>query len=139
MSSEQRARAARNVIVAAMECRRDPMVDLATQAAQALEDAGLLGSPEAVESDAGPEPKSYPAALPWARLMDREDLAGFLDELGASAIANVDLRAALGEVEATCGRWRAIAEAQHAHNTAPGPDASVPAAEGLPLGGGSDV
>ncbi|MFI9235828.1 hypothetical protein [Streptomyces sp. NPDC053079] len=46
MSGEQRARVARNVIVAVMERRQDPTVDLASEAAQALEDAGLLQSPE---------------------------------------------------------------------------------------------
>lgn len=65
----------------------------------------------------------YPPAMPWAALMDHGDLTDFLDELGAAAIANVSCEDALAEVEETCGRWRAIAEAQHAHNTAPGPDA----------------
>lgn len=65
----------------------------------------------------------YPPALPWAALMDDEDLTNFLDELAASAITNTDSETALAEVEDTCGRWRAIAEAQHAHNTAAGPDA----------------
>lgn len=67
-------------------------------------------------------PDEYPPALPWARLMDAEDCADFLDELAAAAITHADSKTALGEVEDTCGRWRAIAEAQHAHNTAPGPD-----------------
>jgi len=66
---------------------------------------------------------TYPSALPWARLMDAEDLADFLDELAASAITHASAEAALTEVESTCGRWRVIAEAQHAHNTAPGPGA----------------
>ena len=55
--------------------------------------------------------------------MDHEDLTGFLDELAASAITHASAETALTEVEDTCGRWRLIAEAQHAHNTAPGPDA----------------
>jgi len=77
----------------------------------------------------GLEPRrSYPPALPWAALMDDEDLSDFLDELAASAVT-YDKSAALTEVEKTCGRWRAIAEAQHAHNTAPGPDAAT--GEGL--------
>jgi hypothetical protein len=67
--------------------------------------------------------ETYPPALPWAALMDHEDLTDFLDELAASAITHASSEAALAEVEATCGRWRLIAEAQHAHNTAPGPDA----------------
>lgn len=66
---------------------------------------------------------TYPPALPWARLMDHEDLADFLDELAASAITHASAEVALTEVESTCGRWREIAEAQHAHNTAPGPGA----------------
>lgn len=72
-----------------------------------------------------PEPSSggYPPALPWARLMDDEDLADFLDELAASAITHASNARALAEVEDTIARWRLIAEAQHGHNTAPGPDA----------------
>ncbi|MFJ6073641.1 hypothetical protein ACIQFU_22840 [Streptomyces sp. NPDC093065] len=68
---------------------------------------------------------SYPPALPWARLMDHEDLTDFLDELAASAITHATAETALAEVEKTCGTWRLIAEAQHAHNTAPGPDAEA--------------
>ncbi|MFJ3949040.1 hypothetical protein ACIPXV_03075 [Streptomyces libani] len=71
-------------------------------------------------------PDEYPPALPWARLMDAEDRADFLDELAASAITHADSKTALSEVEDTCARWRAIAEAQHAHNTAPGPDPQEP-------------
>lgn len=65
----------------------------------------------------------YPPALPWAALMDNEDRTDFLDELAASAVTYTDTKTALEEVEDTCSRWRAIAEAQHAHNTAEGPDA----------------
>ncbi|WP_367140402.1 MULTISPECIES: hypothetical protein [Streptomyces] len=46
MSGEARVRAARNVIVAVWERSRDPLADAASEAAQALEDAGLLQSPE---------------------------------------------------------------------------------------------
>jgi hypothetical protein len=74
----------------------------------------------------GAPPEEYLPALPWARLMDDEDRADFLDELAAAAITNADSSTALAEVEDTCGRWRAIAEAQHAHNTAPGPGAQEP-------------
>jgi hypothetical protein len=66
--------------------------------------------------------KSYPPALPWAALMDHEDVSDFLDELAASAITHASSEVALAEVEKTCSTWRLIAEAQHAHNTAPGPD-----------------
>ncbi|MFF8679553.1 hypothetical protein ACF07F_16740 [Streptomyces sp. NPDC015237] len=76
-----------------------------------------------VEDSSGP--KTYPPALPWARLLDHEDLTDFLDELAASAITNASAETALTEVEDTCGRWRLIAEAQHAHNTAPGPGAEA--------------
>ncbi|MFD7996884.1 hypothetical protein [Streptomyces mexicanus] len=74
--------------------------------------------------------RSYPPALPWARLMDDEDLWDFLAELaGAAAGRSVvpSAQDALSEIEDTCARWRAIAEAQHAHNTAPGPSADAPA------------
>lgn len=63
------------------------------------------------------ERTSYPPALPWARLMDDEDRAEFLADL-ADAVGH---RNALVEIEDACARWRVIAEAQHAHNTAPGP------------------
>lgn len=47
MSGEAaRVRAARNVIVATWEASRDPLADAASEAAQAMEDAGLLQSPE---------------------------------------------------------------------------------------------
>jgi hypothetical protein len=65
----------------------------------------------------------YPPALPWAALMDDEALSDFLDDLADAAGTPDTHQGALAEVEATCGRWRLIAEAQHAHNTAPGPDA----------------
>ncbi|WP_432184895.1 hypothetical protein [Streptomyces tendae] len=66
-------------------------------------------------------PRTYPPALPWAKQMDADDLEEFLADLTA-AIVGRDGTAALDEVEKTCGTWRLIAEAQHAHNTAPGPD-----------------
>ncbi|MFC9681337.1 hypothetical protein [Streptomyces sp. NPDC056948] len=88
-----------------------------------LAEHGIVGSADVLPVPVGPVP--YPAALPWARLMDDEDLADFLDELAASAITHASNEVALAEVEATCGRWRLIAEAQHAHNTAPGPDAEA--------------
>ncbi|WP_424891860.1 hypothetical protein [Streptomyces sp. XH2] len=46
MSGEARVRKARDVIVAAWEVSRDPLADAASEAAQALDDAGLLQSPE---------------------------------------------------------------------------------------------
>lgn len=68
------------------------------------------------------ERTSYPPALPWARLMDADDLEGLLADL-ADAASGDDNLTTLDEVEAAIARWRAIAEAQHAHNTADGPDA----------------
>ena len=92
-----------------------------TNLSEAVAALGALPMP------AGPAPKAelggYPAALPWARLMDDEDLADFLDELAASAITHASNARALAEVEDTIARWRLIGEAQHGHNTAPGPDA----------------
>lgn len=73
-----------------------------------------------------PEPQAsaggYPPALPWAALLDAEDLTDFLDELAASAITHASSDVALAEVEKTCSTWRLIAEAQHGHNTAAGLD-----------------
>ncbi|MET9012264.1 hypothetical protein ABZX74_15300 [Streptomyces olivaceoviridis] len=63
------------------------------------------------------ERTSYPPALPWARLMDDEDLSAFLDDL-ADAACEFGHQNALLAVEETCARHRVIAEAQHAHNTA---------------------
>ncbi|MGV2914610.1 hypothetical protein [Streptomyces alfalfae] len=74
----------------------------------------------------------YPPVFPWARLMDQEDLEEFVTELrGVTAPLDENgwRKAAediLAAVEAACATWRAIAEAQHAHNTAPGPDAPTP-------------
>jgi hypothetical protein len=74
----------------------------------------------------GPEPQAsggFPPALPWAALMDDDDLAEFLNELAEAAIRCLDPREALAEVERACGTWRLVGEAQHGHNTAPCPDA----------------
>ncbi len=65
--------------------------------------------------------RSYPPAMPWAALLDHEDLTDFLDELAAAAIRHASSEVALAEVEKACSTWRLIAEAQHGHNTAPGP------------------
>jgi hypothetical protein len=73
-----------------------------------------------------PEPPAsggYLPAFPWASLMDDDDLAEFLNELAEAAIRCLNPREALAEVERACGTWRLIGEAQHGHNTAPGPDA----------------
>lgn len=74
-------------------------------------------------------PDTYPLVLPWALLMDSEDLAAFLRDLsdgmeGAAARAHLtgepQAQHVLEAVEGICATWRTIAEAQHAHNTAPG-------------------
>lgn len=65
---------------------------------------------------------TYPPALPWAALMDADDLEGFLADLADAASGDDDL-STLTEVESTIARWRVIGEAQHAHNTTPGPGA----------------
>ncbi|BBC35213.1 hypothetical protein SGFS_065070 [Streptomyces graminofaciens] len=83
---------------------------------EALDDA--VQALRAIEAPDG----KYPPALPWAALLDDEDRADFLDELAASAITHATTDVALAEVEETCKTWRLIAEAQHGHNTAPGPE-----------------
>lgn len=73
-----------------------------------------------------PQRTSYPPAFPWAQLMDDEDLADFLAELQhAIATPGATPDEALAEVEEACGTWRLIAETQHAHNTAAGPNAEA--------------
>lgn len=82
------------------------------------------------EDGARTEPRgaatSYPPALPWARLMDADDLAEFLAEVEhAIATPGTTPAEALAAVEKACGTWRLIGEAQHAHNTAPGPNSET--------------
>ena len=81
--------------------------------------------------------EAYPLALPWALLMDQEDLREFLGDLAgaldgapahmATEAGHVHTRRILDHLERICGTWRAIAETQHAHNTAPGPQAEATA------------
>ncbi|MEU7399952.1 hypothetical protein [Streptomyces sp. NPDC044948] len=75
-----------------------------------------------VEDSTGP--RTYPPALPWAKHMDADDLEEFLADLVDAASGDDDLTT-LAAVEDAIGRWRLIGEAQHAHNTAPGPDAEA--------------
>ncbi|MFF9758613.1 hypothetical protein ACF1G4_03430 [Streptomyces caelestis] len=87
---------------------------------------GLLEAQLELEAFDHPKPHerpagAYPPALPWAALMDADDLEGFLADLVDAASGDDDL-STLTEVESTIARWRLIAEAQHAHNTAPGPN-----------------
>lgn len=106
------------------KCGGCPEFVMATYAE--LEGHGVTGSADVLPVPVGPEPQEsggYPPALPWAALMDDDDLAEFLNELGEAAIRCLNPREALAEVERACGTGRLIAEAQHGHNTAPGPDA----------------
>lgn len=70
----------------------------------------------------------YAPALPWAALLDEEDLHDFLGDLVAAAVnrwrwdPEVPDAETLRQIEAACMTWRLIAEAQHAHNTAAGSD-----------------
>ena len=77
--------------------------------------------PDAAEALHAGQSATYGPALPWAVLLDREDLTDFLDELAAAAVVHASSESVLAEVEKVCSTWRLIAEAQHAHNTAPGP------------------
>lgn len=136
MSGEELLAAARRVVWQGWMTSSE---EIGSQAVLSLDDAGMLVAPGGsaeleklrgenarlkAELEAAQAPAdTYPPAMPWAALMDHEDLTDFRDELGAAAIANASCEDALAKVEETCGRWRAIAEAQHAHNTAPGPDA----------------
>lgn len=88
---------------------------------EALSDAteALRAARPVEESSAG----GFPPALPWLALLDEDDRVEFLDELADSATVNQSSEARLAEIERTCATWRLIAEAQHGHNTAPGPDA----------------
>lgn len=78
-----------------------------------------LRARSAEESSAG----GFPPALPWLALLDEDDRVEFLDELADSATVNASSEVRLAQIEQTCATWRLIAEAQHGHNTAPGPDA----------------
>ncbi|WP_405759513.1 hypothetical protein OG234_13510 [Streptomyces sp. NBC_01420] len=69
---------------------------------------------------------TYPLALPWALLMDDEDLNDFLGDIAAATEDTTNeggARRVLDALEKVCGTWRALAETQHAHNTADGPQA----------------
>jgi hypothetical protein len=77
------------------------------------------------------QPEKYPLVLPWALLMDDDDLIAFLNDLAhvmqdarhmSTSAGPVHARRILAGLEKTCGTWRAVAEAQYGHNTAPGPD-----------------
>ncbi|MCL7377422.1 hypothetical protein [Streptomyces sp. 35G-GA-8] len=113
----------------------------ATGVALAVDSAGMLMSPETAaeltalrarvaELEAARAPaEEYGPAFPWVALMDDDDRHEFLGELAAAAIdyyrPETDDAATLVEIEKACMTWRLTAEAQHAHNTAPGPDAEA--------------
>jgi hypothetical protein len=88
---------------------------------EALDDA--VREPRADRPVEEPSSGGYPPALPWLALLDEDDRTEFLDELADSATGYQSSDVRLAEVERTCATWRLIAEAQHGHNTAPGPDA----------------
>lgn len=87
-----------------------------------LAEHGIVGSADALPVPAGPERQEYGPVFPWAALMDDEDFYDFRADVVA-ATAHRDRERALEEMEKVVSTWRLIAEAQHAHNTAPGPDA----------------
>lgn len=114
LASAQRSRRELRARVAELEAERHSTNEALDDAVQALR----------VNRASEPTSGGYPPALPWAALMDDEDLQEFLGDLLDSLNSNPpSTRAVLAEVEKTCGQWRLIAEAQHGHNTAPGPDA----------------
>lgn len=91
---------------------------------------------EALRADRGVEESSaggFPPALPWLALMDEDDRVEFLDELAESATVNQSSDVRLAEIERTCATWRLIAETQHGHNTAPGPDAVTQSFTPMPV------
>lgn len=77
----------------------------------------LLGVP----NQPTPLMDGYPAALPWARQMDADDLEGLLIDLSDAASGDDDLTT-LTAVEAVIANWRAAAEVTLAHRTALGLD-----------------
>lgn len=119
----------RHVVAVSEECQRLAARVVELERERHSTNEALSDAAEALRADRDriaeleAERTSYPPALPWAELMDNDDLTGFLDELAAAAIVNADALTVLATVEAACIRWRVIAEAQHGHNTAPGPDA----------------
>ncbi|MFH9816182.1 hypothetical protein [Streptomyces sp. NPDC017230] len=111
--------------IAALESERHTTNEALSDAAEQLrKDRDRIAELEArlAKPEQSADSRSYPPALPWARLMDADDVEGFLDDLVDAASGTDDLTT-LDEVESTIARWRVIGEAQHAHNTAPGPNA----------------
>lgn len=104
-------------------------IDSVLDLCDAAEGKGITsGGPFTVEAvrkaaDGLVERRSYPPALPWARLMDDEDRTDFLNELADSATTHASSHVVLADVEDTIARWRLVGEAQHGHTTAPGLDA----------------
>ncbi|MFF6781368.1 hypothetical protein [Streptomyces sp. NPDC012510] len=110
-------------------------IDSVLDLCDAAEAKGITsGGPFTVEAvrkaaDGLVERRAYPPALPWAQLMDDEDLREFLGDLGGAVLdyyrsePSVPDREVLISIEKVFAEWRLIAEAQHGHNTAPGPDA----------------
>jgi TolA-binding protein len=116
-------RANRGRIAELEQCQKNQADNFEVQAALIRQAEARVAELESQLAERDQSADTYPPALPWARLMDHEDLSDFLDELAASAITHGTSEVALTEVESTIARWRVIGEAQHAHNTAPGPNA----------------
>lgn len=106
--------------VAELEAERHTTNEALSDAAEQLR----VDRDRIAELEAAPVGGGYPPALPWAKHMDADDLEGFLADLADAASGDDDLTT-LAAVEDAIGRWRVIGEAQHAHNTAPGPDAQT--------------
>lgn len=111
----------------AINVMRQEKLPMSVELLEAQLELEVLDYPKPHERPAG----AYPPALLWAQKLDADDLEGFLADVVDAASGTDDL-ATLAEVESAIARWRAIGEAQHAHNTAPGPDA--PEADEAPTG-----
>ncbi|WP_159107028.1 hypothetical protein [Streptomyces coelicoflavus] len=106
--------------VAALEAERHTTNAALSDAAEQLR----VDRDRIAELEDAPTGGGYPPVLPWAKHMDADDLEGFLADLADAASGDDDLTT-LAAVEDAIGRWRVIGEAQHAHNTAPGPNAGA--------------
>jgi hypothetical protein len=106
----------------------DAVLDLCDKAdAQGITSGGMFTVDAVRKASEGlVERRSYPLVFPWAALMDEEDFYDFRADLVA-ATAHRPQERALAEMEKAVATWRLIAESQHGHNTAPGPNAEVSA------------
>ncbi|KAF2774683.1 hypothetical protein [Streptomyces sp. OM5714] len=104
----------------AIDVMRQEKLPMSVELLEAQLELEALDTPAPEKRPSG----GYPPALPWAKHMDADDLEGFLADLVDAASGDDDLTT-LAAVESAIATWRLIAEAQHAHNTAPGPDAEA--------------